>query len=162
MQPKRSHAGTDILIAPSRGAGHRHIDALRRAELRRRRRSWSRSALKLFRFGGRPSAWGDWSPQGGVHRAENPPTYPPDFRRRIVELVRSGRTPDDLVKEYEPSAQTIRTWARQDRVDAGEHPGLTSDEREELAQLIREVRQLREEKEILRKATVVFVRETSR
>ena len=60
------------------------------------------------------------------------------------------------------SAQTIRTWANQDRVDTGERPGLTSHEREELAQLRREVKQLREEKEILRKATVFFVRETSR
>ncbi len=90
------------------------------------------------------------------------PAYPPEFRRQIVELVRAGRSPEDLAKEFEPSAQTIRTWASQDRVDAGERPGLTSDEREELAQLRREVKQLREEKEILRKATVFFVRETSR
>jgi transposase len=65
-------------------------------------------------------------------------------------------------REFEPSAQTIRAWAGQDRVDAGERPGLTSDEKEELAQLRREVKQLREEKEILRKATVFFVRETGR
>jgi transposase len=90
------------------------------------------------------------------------PAYPPEFRRQIVELVRAGRTPEDLAREFEPSAQTIRSWANQDRVDAGERPGLTSDEREELAQLRREVKQLREEKEILRKATVFFVRETSR
>jgi transposase len=90
------------------------------------------------------------------------PSYPPEFRRQIVELVRAGRTPEELAKEFEPSAQTIRTWANQDRVNVGERPGLTSEEKEELAQLRREVRQLREEKEILRKATVFFVRETSR
>jgi transposase len=90
------------------------------------------------------------------------PSYPPEFRRQIMELVRAGRTPEELAKEFEPSAQTIRTWANQDCADAGERPGLTSEEKEELAQLRREVRQLREEKEILRKATVFFVRETSR
>jgi transposase len=90
------------------------------------------------------------------------PAYPPEFRRQIVELVRAGRSPEELAKEFEPSAQTIRTWTNQDRVDAGERPGLTGDEKEELAQLRREVKQLREEKEILRKATVFFVRETSR
>ncbi|MET7900871.1 transposase, partial [Streptomyces sp. NPDC005355] len=71
------------------------------------------------------------------------PACPPEFRRRIVELVRAGRTPEDLAREFEPFAQTIRSWANQDRVDAGERPGLTSDEREELAQLRREVKQLR-------------------
>lgn len=90
------------------------------------------------------------------------PAYPPEFRRQIVELVQAGRTPEELAKEFEPSAQTIRTWAHQDRVDAGDRPGLTSNEKEELTQLRREVKQLREEKEILRKATVFFVRETGR
>ncbi|WP_406729538.1 IS3 family transposase [Streptomyces sp. GD-15H] len=80
------------------------------------------------------------------------PAYPPEFRRQIIELVRSGRTPEEPAKEFEPSAQTIRTWANQDRVDTGERPGPTSDEKEELARLRREVKQLREEKEILRKA----------
>lgn len=90
------------------------------------------------------------------------PAYPPEFRRQIVELVRAGRTPEDLAKEFEPSAQTIRNWANQEHGDAGERPGPGSDEREELARLRREVKQLREEKDILRKATVFFVRETGR
>ncbi|GGJ53184.1 hypothetical protein GCM10010121_075020 [Streptomyces brasiliensis] len=41
------------------------------------------------------------------------PAYPPKFRRQIVELVRAGRSPEELAKEFEPSAQTIRTWANQ-------------------------------------------------
>ncbi|MEU9846288.1 transposase [Streptomyces sp. NPDC047985] len=90
------------------------------------------------------------------------PAYQPEFRRQIVELVRTGRSPEEPAKEFEPSAQTMRTWANQDWVDTGERPGLTSDEREELAQLRREVKHLREEKEILRKATVSFAREISR
>ena len=90
------------------------------------------------------------------------PAYAPEYRRRIVELALAGRSPEDLAKEFEPSAPTIRTWVNQHRTDAGERPGLTSDEKEELAALRRENRQLREEREILRKATVFFVRETSR
>ncbi|MBQ0865897.1 hypothetical protein KBY17_19550 [Streptomyces sp. RK75] len=61
-------------------------------------------------------------------------------------------SPEELAQEYEPSAQTIRTWVHQDQVDTGERPGLTSDENAELAQLRREVKEFREEKEILRKA----------
>ncbi|MGW3046274.1 transposase [Kitasatospora sp. NPDC001159] len=57
------------------------------------------------------------------------PAYPPEFRRQIVELVRAGRSPEDLAKEFEPSAQTIRTWANQDRVDAGSAPGLPAKRR---------------------------------
>ncbi len=101
-------------------------------------------------------------PARGVHRAENTSSYPPEFRRQSVELVRAGRAPEEPAKECGPSARTVRTWAGQDRVDAGEHPGPTSDGKEELAQLRREVQQLPEGKEILRKATVFFVRETGR
>ncbi|GAB2455538.1 transposase [Streptomyces incanus] len=90
------------------------------------------------------------------------PAYPPEFRRQTVELVRVGRSPEAPAKEFEPSAQTIPTRADQGRVGTGERPGLTRDEKEELAQPRREVKQLREEKEILRTATVFFVRETSR
>ncbi|CAM4313388.1 Transposase family protein [Nocardiopsis rhodophaea] len=90
------------------------------------------------------------------------PAYPPEYREQIISLARSGRTPEDLAREFEPSAQTIRTWVAQAQTDAGQRPGLTSDEKEELARLRRENKQLREEREILRKATAFFVRETSR
>jgi transposase len=63
--------------------------------------------------------------------------YPPEFRRQIIELVRAGRTLGELAEEFEPTAQTIRNWANQDRVDAGECPGLAGEEREELAWLRR-------------------------
>lgn len=75
------------------------------------------------------------------------PVYPLEFRRRIVELVKAGRSPEELAREFEPSAQTIRGWVRQDRADAGQAPGLTGDKKEELARPRREVKQLREEKE---------------
>jgi len=89
------------------------------------------------------------------------PAYPPEFRRQIVELVRSGRTPEELAREFEPSAQSIRIWVRQaDRDDGRRADGLTTLEREELRRLRRENRQLREEREILAKAAAWFARET--
>jgi len=90
------------------------------------------------------------------------PPYPPDFRQQMVELVRSGRAPEDLAREFEPSAQTIRNWVVQAARDAGERSdGPTTAEAEELRRLRRENRQLREEREILAKATAWFARETT-
>jgi transposase len=78
--------------------------------------------------------------------------YPPEFRRRIVELVRAGRTPESLAQEFEPSAPSIRSWVRQAKLDTGTRTdGVTSDERGELARLRQENKMLREEREILKK-----------
>lgn len=89
------------------------------------------------------------------------PPYPPEFRHRMVELVRAGRTPGELAREFECSGQTIRNWIRQADLDEGRREdGLTTDEREELRRLRRENRQLREEREILKKAAAWFARET--
>lgn len=75
--------------------------------------------------------------------------YPPELRRRLVELVRSGRGPESLAEEYEPSAQTIRNWVAQaDRDEGRRSDGLTTEEREELRRLRRENRVLREERAI--------------
>lgn len=87
--------------------------------------------------------------------------YPEEFRRRMVELVRSGRGPEELSKEFEPSAQAIRNWVCQADLDEGRRSdGLTSEEREELRRLRREVTRLRQEREILAKAAAWFARET--
>lgn len=89
------------------------------------------------------------------------PPYPPEFRRQMVELVRSGRTPEELSREFEPTAQSIRNWVCQADIDEGRRDdGLTSDEREEVRRLRREVKQLRLEREILAKAAAWFARET--
>lgn len=88
------------------------------------------------------------------------PPYAPEFRRQMVELVRAGRTPEELSREFEPSAQTIRNWVDQAEVDGGRSEGVTSVEREELRRLRRENRQLRQEREILAKAAAWFARET--
>jgi transposase len=87
--------------------------------------------------------------------------YPPEYRERIIELVRGGRSPESLAKEFEPSAQCMRNWVRQADRDAGRrHDGLTTDERTELQRLRRENATLREEREILKKAAAWFARET--
>ena len=72
-----------------------------------------------------------------------PRPYAPEFRGQMVELVRAGRTPEQLAKEFEPSAQAIRNWvARADRDEGRREDGLTTVEREELNRLRRENRQL--------------------
>ncbi len=92
-------------------------------------------------------------------RPKTRPPYPPEFRRRMVELVRAGRSPSELAKEFEPSAQAIRTWVEQaDRDEGRRADGLTGAEREELQRLRREVRQLRQERDIPAKATAWFAR----
>ena len=89
------------------------------------------------------------------------PPYPPEFRRQMIELVRVGRNPEELAKEFEPTAQTIRNWVAQaDRDEGRRDDGLSSVEREELRGLRREVRRLREERDILAKATAWFARGT--
>ena len=89
------------------------------------------------------------------------PPYPPQFRARLLELARTGRTPEELGRQFEPSAQTIRNWLRQaDRDDGRRTDGLTTEEREEVRRLRREVKTLREEREILKKAAAWFARET--
>ena len=83
--------------------------------------------------------------------------YSPEFRQRIVELVDKGRTPEELARQFEPSAQAIRNWVKQAALDAGQRTdGLTTEEREELRRLRRETRTLREEREILKKAAALY------
>ena len=90
------------------------------------------------------------------------PPYPPEFRRRMVELVRAGRKPEALAKEFEPTAQSIHNWVAQaDRDEGRRSDGLTTEERKELVRLRRENRQLRMEREILSKAAAWFARESS-
>jgi transposase len=88
------------------------------------------------------------------------PPYPAEFRQQMIELVRTGRNPNSLAREFECSAQAIRNWVAQDAIDGGKplpgKEGLTSAEREEMARLRRQVRQLQMERDILAKATAWF------
>ena len=93
-----------------------------------------------------------------------PRTHPPyaaEYRRRIVELARGGRSITALAREFEPTVETIRQWIKQAGLDEGlRSDGLTTTEREELNRLRREIRVLREEREILAKAAAWFAQET--
>jgi len=89
------------------------------------------------------------------------PPYAPELMRRLVEMLRAGRTPEELATKFEPSAQSIRIWVAQaDRDDGRRADGLTTAEHDELRRLRREVKTLREERENLRKAAARFARET--
>ncbi len=85
--------------------------------------------------------------------AETRKRYAPEYKRRLVELVRAGRSPEELAKEFEPSPNTIRKWATQADIDDGlKAEGLSTAERAELRRLRRKVKQLELEREILGKA----------
>ena len=87
--------------------------------------------------------------------------YPPEFREQLIALVRAGRSPDELAKEFEPSGQTIHNWVAQADRDGGmRKDGPTGAELEELRQLRKENRQLKLEREILSKAAAWFAQET--
>ena len=89
------------------------------------------------------------------------PPYPPQLRARLIELARSGRSHEELGRQFEPSGQTIRNWLRQaDRDEGRREDGLTTEERTELRRLRRENKTLREERDILKKAAAWFARET--
>jgi transposase len=89
------------------------------------------------------------------------PPYPPEYRRRIVELARAGRTVAELAREFEPTIETVRQWLKQAELDEGlRSDGLTTSEHEELNRLRRENRVLREEREILAKAAAWCVSRT--
>jgi transposase len=80
----------------------------------------------------------------------------------MIEMVRAGRSPEALAKEFEPSSQTIRNWVKRADLDQGiREDGLTTEERDELRELRRENRQLKLERDILKKAAAWFARESS-
>jgi transposase len=92
------------------------------------------------------------------------PPYAPEVRRQMVELVRAGRDPTELSREFEPSAQAIRNWVAQADHNEGrkeqKNDALTMAEREELVRLRRENKQLKLERDILSRAAAWFARET--
>jgi transposase len=88
--------------------------------------------------------------------------YPPEFRREAIRLARaSGKPLTQIAQQLEISHETLRAWVKQADIDDGlRHDGLTTEETEEVRQLRREVKRLREEREILLKAAAFFAQET--
>ncbi|MFD0532238.1 transposase [Kitasatospora arboriphila] len=88
-------------------------------------------------------------------------SFTPEFKAEIVELCRRGdRSVGQVAKDFDLTETAVRDWVRQTQVDTGERDGLTSDEREELARLRRENLRLREDVEVLKRATAFFAKET--
>ena len=83
------------------------------------------------------------------------------YKREVVELCRtSGRSIVGVARDLDLSETAVRRWVARAEIDAGRREGSTTAEREELARLRKEVRVLREERDILRRATAFFARET--
>ena len=87
--------------------------------------------------------------------------YPPEFRRRAVELYRSsGKSLKTIAEELGVAVESLRAWHKQFEIDVGERGGLSSDEREELRELRRKVRRLEQERDLLKRAAAFFARES--
>ncbi len=88
-------------------------------------------------------------------------SFTPEFKAEIVEACgRGDRSIGQVARDFDLTETAVREWVRQADVDAGRRDGLTTTEREELSQLRRENRRLREDVEILKRATAFFAKET--
>jgi transposase-like protein len=85
--------------------------------------------------------------------------YPAEFRRRALDLVAAGKPVREVARLLEVSDQSIYSWRRQDLIDRGELPGLSSEEREELREARRRIRELETELEVHRRAAELLKEE---
>jgi transposase-like protein len=88
-----------------------------------------------------------------------PSSYPPELRRQVVELARSGTRVAVLADTFGMSAVSIYNWLKQDRIDRGEATGQTTDQQLELAAAKRRITQLETELAVARKVNEVFLGE---
>jgi transposase len=90
-------------------------------------------------------------------------SFTPEFKAEIVELCHRGdRSVGQIANDFDLTETSVREWVKQSERDAGtrQDGGLTTEERTELAQLRRENRRLREDVDILKRATIFFAKET--
>jgi len=88
-----------------------------------------------------------------------PRSYPPEVRRQVIELARAGTRVPQLSVTFGMTETTIYNWLKQDRVDRGEVPGLSTEQQLDLAAARRRIRQLATELAVARKVNEVFLRE---
>src|SRR5437016_10145186 len=97
----------------------------------------------------------------GEEAAAASPCFTPEFKAEIVELCQRGdRSIGQVARDFDLTETAVREWVRQAEVDAGERDGLTTEERRELSELRRQNRRLKEDVDILRRATAFFAKET--
>lgn len=97
----------------------------------------------------------------GKKRQRSRRSFSKEFKAEVVAMVRRGdKTIPEVCRDLDLTETAVRGWVRQAEIDDGPKAGLTTSEREELAQLRKEVRVLREERDILKRATAFFARET--
>jgi transposase len=88
-------------------------------------------------------------------------SFTPEFKAEIVGLCQRGdRSIGQVSRDFDLTETAVRTWVRQAEIDSGEREGLTTEERQELSALRRENRRLKEDVEILKRATAFFAKET--
>ena len=85
-----------------------------------------------------------------------PKSYPPEFRRRAVELCRAGAAASEIARDLGVSEATMYRWVAQEEVDLGERPGTRSGEQGELSKARARIRELEAELELTRKASALF------
>jgi transposase len=88
-------------------------------------------------------------------------SFTPEFKADIVERCRVGdRTIGQVARDFDLTETAVREWVRQAETDAGERPGLTTEERQELSRLRRENKRLQADVDLLKRATAFFAKET--
>lgn len=89
------------------------------------------------------------------------PGYSAEFRRKVLDLLAEGRSVASVAHDLDVSDQTIYNWRRQDRIDRGEQPGLTTPEKGELASAKKQIAELETELKIARRAVDLLKEEAS-
>lgn len=90
------------------------------------------------------------------------PPYPEEFKAEAVRLVKHSERPmTQIARDLGVSVESLRQWVKRHEIETGEREGLTAAEREELSRLRREIRILKQEREILKKAAAFFAQETN-
>ena len=107
-----------------------------------------------------PAGTGPGVASATPHQGRTQAPYPAEFRAEAVRLARSRTAPlVQLARDLGISQDTLRVWVRRAAIEAGDRAGATSEEQAELHALRRRVRELEEERELLKKATAFFVKE---